>query len=157
MLLVYNLHQAWPSYFLSRMSQWMTHIGSSNKISPLNFVGRHFDWHISYNCEKVVFGLTHNSWLWTSFVHPFFHLFLFFIHLILSFVLLFIYFFIHFISSLDTWQKIPPCHAIFCAHVLVEYSYKNSIMFTYSCSLAHTHQITIPTHCQQMNLQWWQW
>jgi hypothetical protein len=38
-----------------------------------------FSWHIPLGCEEVMFGLTHNYWLWTCFVHPFFHLFLFFI------------------------------------------------------------------------------
>jgi hypothetical protein len=157
MLLVYNLHQAWPSYFLFRMSQWMTHIGSSNKISPLNFVGRHFDWHISFSCEKLMFGLTLNSWLWTSFVHPFFS-FVFIFYLFNPFICFIFYPFFHpfyFIFGHMAKDSSMSCN-ILC-HVSVEYSYKNSIMFTYSCSLAHTHQITIPTHCQQMNLQWWQW
>jgi hypothetical protein len=36
------------------------------------------------NCEEVEFGLTHNSLLCIGFVHPFFHVFLFFIHFILQ-------------------------------------------------------------------------
>ncbi len=43
-----QLHQTWPLNFffhtlqLSGMSQWMTNGGSSNNMSPLNFVGRQF-------------------------------------------------------------------------------------------------------------------
>jgi hypothetical protein len=54
-----------------------------------------FDWHIPLSCEQVEFGLTHNSWLWTSFLHLFFcssififHPFYLFIHFIFSSIII---------------------------------------------------------------------
>jgi hypothetical protein len=96
-----------------------------------------FGWHIFLDCEELVFGLIHNSWLWTCFVHRFVHLFHPF------------YPFIHYyFSFLDTWQNIPPCHEFFLPCVnkifLQKFDPTHLLMFTYSHSNSHAHQIVIP-------------
>jgi hypothetical protein len=94
-----------------------------------------FGWHIIFNYEEVVFELTHNSWLWTSFFHPFFIHFIFFIYHNFSSIFIFHPFFFHFL----THGKYSSMSWNIFYYVSTKYSYKNSIMFTYSCSLDHAH------------------
>jgi hypothetical protein len=63
-----------------------------------------FNWHMPFNCEEAEFGPTHNSLLWTGFVHPFFHMFLFFIHSILQVTIMFLD-----IKGLKDWIQMKTC------------------------------------------------
>ncbi len=85
---------------------------------------RCFSWHIFLDCEEVVFGLTHNSWLWIGFVHPFFSYVLFFIHF--------------YFSPLDTWKNILPHHAILYAMCLwnipKKFDHAHLLMLTFTHS-----------------------
>jgi hypothetical protein len=99
------------------------------------------DWHIPLNCEEVVFGLTHNYWLWTCFVHPFFSYICIF-HPFYPFMCCFFHPFLFFIFGHVAKYSFSSCHIL--RHVLIKYSYNNYILSTCSCSCSHTHQITIP-------------
>ncbi len=81
-----------------------------------------FNWHITLGCEHILFIL--------------FHLFLFFIHFIFSYVINFhpfsFFIFGHVVEySSTSWN-------IIC-HVSTKYSYKNLILFTYTCSPNNNH------------------
>jgi hypothetical protein len=98
-----------------------------------------FGWHVLFNYEEKMFRLTHNSWLWTIFVHPFF------IHFILPSIIVFdpFSFFIHiYFSSLDIRQNIPPYHEIF--FVMCEHNIPTKIQL---CSPAHVHLLTLTLTC----------
>ncbi len=128
---------------LSQHTSWRWKGGVSVDTYLLEMKKLCFNWHISLNCEQVKFGLTHNSWLWTCFFHPFFvHLFSFFIHLTFFWSILVFHpqlLFIH----VQVVKYSSMSQNIMC-HVSTKYAKKCSILFTCSCSCSHTHQIAIP-------------